>query len=707
MTRTRTTPYHAQLDRLLNDLNGDHRCFSALTLSEEFEHPRKQKPTTTLDAIHKALRRAWSEGKLIAFTDGDGGGLLREDAFGAPGSAAVEHPLIFGTPGTASPRAGYSAATYAQHSAERHDAIADDGLDLDDVKDEVGADRGDGAAAQIDGADGSAEPLTREMVAAVIGAEAAHKVPASLLDSLTADGLDAVVLRQRMMSWKPTELPPEWVPEVALRRWVSLSRVIPHWRAGLDQGSMQERARLLRLGVRRKGSIAPDSLTARGLAQFVRDDLFHWTAVADLALSHYMRAGEIVPLEELPALAEDPVDYYLDSDLPGPIVLLSGLALRLDEGALRQIAADIADGSEAREPSAEEQLRFELSARDAEMSDLQAQLRTAQTEVNSARKDQEALAEQLDRLRDADRRAGSSDEELVAERARARQALSRVAELEAQVEALSDEAARAENLEVEVRALESLHDELFADAPNVERERRLREQAEAEVQTQLRRVRELTQALHDATEQRLQLPVDDGPALITALAAPVAAAAQHALGRMAARTTLPGDAQLLRFAATFAALSEDMPVSTTGGPAGFPGHEVAEAALEPDAAGAPPDDPSAAPAPSESSADGDGVVDLAEDVDQGAMTEPSDEENVPDEETGTEEVEEAPLVARRRPRRRAMQVRSAAPRSSCKPETALRASSSMPANASGASLERSLSTSSITASRARTVWTRS
>ena len=100
MTRTRTTPYTAQLDRLLNDADGDTGCFSALTLADEFEHPRKQKPTTTLSGIHKALFRAWGAGKLISFIDADSG-VLREESFGAPGSAAVEHPQIFATDGHA------------------------------------------------------------------------------------------------------------------------------------------------------------------------------------------------------------------------------------------------------------------------------------------------------------------------------------------------------------------------------------------------------------------------------------------------------------------------------------------------------------------------------------------------------------------------------------------------------------------------------
>ena len=559
MSRTRSTPYHAQLDRLLNDAGGEHRCFSALTLSEYFEHPRQQRHTTMLGAIHKALSRAWSTGKLISFVDADGG-VLREQDFGAPGSAAVEHPQIFATVGTPSPRQGYLPVTYQESSAFRPTADADDGTG--DVPEMEGSDAAHEAADDSgEPVEPAGEPLTRERLAEVIGVDAADGLPDTLLAGLTLDALDAVVLVHRILTWTPKEPPPGWVPEEVLRRWVTLGRVVPHWRASLDQGSAAERARLVRLGVRRKGPIAADSLAARGLAQFVREDLRHWRAVAEFALAQYAAGGDLVPMEELPDLARDPVEYYLDGDVPGEVVLLTGLALGLDEAALQEIAADVADRSDVRAPSAEEQLRFQLSGRDAEISELRSQLREAQTDEKAARKEQKARVAELDRLRGADRRAGSADEELAGERIRAGDALARIAELEAKVDELSEDAARAKELDAEVRALEALRDELLAEAPSVERERGLREQAEAEVQTQLRRIRELTLALHEATEQRVEIPVEDGPALIAALAGPVAAAAQHAVARMAARTSMPGDAQLLRFAATFAALAEEMPAT--------------------------------------------------------------------------------------------------------------------------------------------------
>jgi len=537
---------------LLNDRNVGHRCFSARSLADKFEHPRAQKPTTTLGAIHKALFRAWGAGKVISFIDANGN-VLRETVFGAPGSAAVEHPQIFATIGSPAPEDGYSTVSYQQYSAFSPESAAAAEIDAavdTDIDDEDADTEADNS-------------LTRDRLVDAIGADAAEAFGDKLLEGLTIDDLEAVELASRIRTWTPETPAPEWVPDPVLRRWVTLAPVTQHWKTGLDRGSPAERIRLVRLGVRRKGGIAADSLAARGLAQFVRADLQHWMVVADLALEHYRAAGELVPLDELPDLANDPVDYYLAGDVSAEVVLLTGLALGLDEGSLREIAGDAMDHSGVREPSPEEALRFQLSSRDAEITELRSQLRDAQTEVNAAQKEQQTLVDELDRLRDAHQRAGTADDMLTAERARAREALARVAEVEAKVDTLTEDAARAEELDAQVRALEELRDELLAEAPSVERERGLREQAEEEVQAQLRRVRELTQALHDATAHRIEIPVEDGPSLITTLAGPVAAAAQHAAARMAARTPAVGDAQLLRFAGVFAQLSDEMPAVPT------------------------------------------------------------------------------------------------------------------------------------------------
>jgi Cft2 family RNA processing exonuclease len=551
MARTRTTPYPAQLDRLLNSADRGARVFSALTLADEFEHPLRQKPTTTIGAVHRALHRAWGDGKVIAFIDADRN-VLREAAFGAPGSAAVEHPQVFATPGTPPPREGFTAVTYPEYAAFR--AGADDDLDAAGDEEFDAAD-GPGDEEAID-----SEPLSRDALIDAIGEAAASTFPDEMLDGLVADDLPSVILAVKLRNFDPKDPAPAWLPSDVLCRWVTLPLAVSHWKAGLDRADAVTKTRLIRAGVRRKGGILPESLTARGLAQLVREDAHNWGVVCDLAIRHYSAAGDIPPIDELVELDADPVGFYLDSDYPPDAVLLTGMAIGLEDAALQEIAADVAGATGVGKPTAEEELRFQLSGRDAEISELRSQLKAQTTTANAARKEQQNLRAEVDRLRAAAEQQAGSDEELNAQRARADEALVLVAELEAQLDAANEQAANAEDLVGQVQALESLRDELLAGAPSVERERRLREEAEAEVQAQLRRVRELSQRLRDVAGSAVEIPVQDGPSLIAALAGPVSAAAQHALERMATHTPIVGDAQLLRFAATFAQLADEAPV---------------------------------------------------------------------------------------------------------------------------------------------------
>jgi hypothetical protein len=96
LPRTRSTPFPAQLARFLRDLDGAAATFSARTLAEEFDIPSRQKVTTTIGQLHRALQLAFSRGEIISFAD-ERGVRLKEDQFTAHGSAAVEHPYIFAT----------------------------------------------------------------------------------------------------------------------------------------------------------------------------------------------------------------------------------------------------------------------------------------------------------------------------------------------------------------------------------------------------------------------------------------------------------------------------------------------------------------------------------------------------------------------------------------------------------------------------------
>src|ERR1700679_4221478 len=117
--RTRSTPYPVQLDTRLSALGAVTATLSALSLMAEFDHPRGQSRKTSLGQISKALHRAFGEDRLISYID-DEGRVLREQERGASGSAAIEHPQIYGTPGTPSPDEGFHPCTYQEFGDARH-----------------------------------------------------------------------------------------------------------------------------------------------------------------------------------------------------------------------------------------------------------------------------------------------------------------------------------------------------------------------------------------------------------------------------------------------------------------------------------------------------------------------------------------------------------------------------------------------------------
>jgi Cft2 family RNA processing exonuclease len=105
--------------------------------------------------------------------------------------------------------------------------------------------------------------------------------------------------------------------------------------------------------------------------------------------------------------------------------------------------------------------------------------------------------------------------------------------------------------------LERERDELVMRAAAGEQERRLRDRAETLLQEQIAEVRRLER------EQRESggVPVEDGAALMRALARPVGQAAEHAARRLAAGAPQADDAKLLEFAAAFGKLAASFTTS--------------------------------------------------------------------------------------------------------------------------------------------------
>jgi hypothetical protein len=464
---------------------------SALTLTAEFTHPNKCKETSKLGGIHKALLKAWADGKLISFID-DAGNVLREEKFGVHGSAAVAHPQIFATSGTPSPSDKHVPATYQEFLAARggHDddedvAIAPTDEEPDDEADEP-PDPSDENLDQV---------LSKDELVDILGAEVVAALPADMQAASTRADVDDLRLIAAVQLWEPQHAPPDWVPESILGRWATTPPAVDYWRQRLDRASKLERSRLLRYGVRRKGGIGPDSLTARGLGEFVRSDLPHWQSIASRALSYYDRNEDLAPAD-IPDIAADPVAAYVDG-APAEVVLLVGLALDLDEASLREVADDFGADGNAPRPSAEEERKFEAENRAAETADLRDQLKKAYKEIEKLAKERDALAENLERLRVAEREAGSVEKKLADEQARVQGSLRQIADLEVELEAAREEAARVDELTSQVQALEELRDQLLAESASASSERALRLKAEDEVQQQIRKVGELTRQLRD------------------------------------------------------------------------------------------------------------------------------------------------------------------------------------------------------------------
>jgi Cft2 family RNA processing exonuclease len=398
--------------------------------------------------------------------------------------------------------------------------------------------------------------LTRAEILENFGEEVSAAIKDEELGKATPRFVHAVELRIRLERWEPDTLPPEWMPNRIVAKWATTPPAVAYWRQGLDRAPKLERARLVRYGVRRKGGVGPDSLTARGLADIVSSELPHWQSIASMATDYYDRSGDLQP-DDIPDIAADPVAAYVEG-IPAEVVLLVGVALDLDEASLREIADDFVADDSASGPSAAEARRFEAENRAAEAADLRDQLKKADKGIGKLTKERDALNENLERLRTLEREAGSAEKQLADEQRRVQDALLQIAELEAELDGAREEAGRVEELTSQVQALEQLRDQLLDESTNANAERALRIKAEEEVQHQIRKVGEFTRQLRDAAHAP-SLPVSDGPSLIAALRGPLAQAAAEAAERMASGASAPGDAKLLAFAGNFASFADEMP----------------------------------------------------------------------------------------------------------------------------------------------------
>ena len=169
------TPYKAQLEQFL--AGKPTSPFSARGLAEGFDNGTRDE-LRTLRGIETELRKAFADGRLVQYQDGDGQLLTEGDAANIK-SKRLRRPALYGLVGATPPQAGlaevaYSADTHAQANgsatADADDTDTDqehvaDGVAasdaLDDVEEATGEDAADeeaagGASRADDGAGGQA-----------------------------------------------------------------------------------------------------------------------------------------------------------------------------------------------------------------------------------------------------------------------------------------------------------------------------------------------------------------------------------------------------------------------------------------------------------------------------------------------------------------------------------------------------------------------
>jgi metallo-beta-lactamase family protein len=348
---------------------------------------------------------------------------------------------------------------------------------------------------------------------------------------------------------------PDWLDDRVLRIWVSFPEAISNFRKGLDREQGADKYALIRAGITRKprGSVTRDSAIAGNLATLIRDSGTFWNVVVASAFSHYTDNGEDIAEDELPKLAIDPLGFYDATEHPADAVVLNGLAVGADQSALEIVAGECA----AADPKTDKLARTEAENRrmgelESQLAQTRGALKRAEKDLREARKTQQRLEEDVQRLTSAN--AKGRDDAQAAQVELESQLRQRAKTAETNLEAA---VAKAEELEEQIRALEDAQDALAEEATTAQDERTLRKQAEQDVTRLADRVRDLTAKL-DAVRDNRGLPVDDAASLVAALARPVGQAARHAAERLAGQRARDHDHLLLELASTFSEISRRM-----------------------------------------------------------------------------------------------------------------------------------------------------
>lgn len=571
-SRKSAAPYPAQLRKLLVNANGT-RTFSAATLADMFDLRPNEARRTTINAIHQALRKAWEAGDVVAYVDA-GGEDLREQELCVNGSAAVEHPQIFGLPGEPSPTEGYTPITYQEHLAAQHARASDPAPAAAAADDPAAEPPAADVPAGDEPSDGAAVTADDDDDAVAVPPVAEYTVEACV---------------EQIAGYRVVDPAPEWLPDRLLVHLVTLPHVVRVLRRGLDRAVGDQKLQLIATGLRRKGEVDP--VTAGKLAARCRRSAEWWGRVFYGAVDQYTEWGEAIAEEDLPELRRAPDAFFLshDEEYHPEAMVLWGIQLDADGELLRAVAQEAVaalDDEEVQQTiSVQEQLRHQVDALSAEVAEMRRQLDDSATTVYARDVRIAELSAEVQELRAAERQAGGSDEQLAKAHEQIAAQRDELARLQALMQNAITRAQAGEETVQRLAELEREHDELLVRAGAGEQERRLRELAETRLQDQAAELLRLERELREAGG--VQMPVTDGAALMRALAGPVGEAAALAGRRLADGSQRPDDPKLLEFAGIVSQLTASLsPTPADATPAIAPTEEIA--GDEPEQTGAAP-----------------------------------------------------------------------------------------------------------------------
>lgn len=424
MARRRTTPYPVQVKSFIQLANGERQpeVFSAKDLYEQLEHADMHAYASSVGAINKALQKEWAAGTITSFAD-DSGQLLRESEFVAPGSAAVEHPQIFGLLNAKTPDRRYQPIGYQEaqqrgreRRSPRRDQLAAAGR-TSSIEIE-----------QID--DGLLEEAVDDLMPIALALAEEH------FRSDPFDFYEQLIERSSAPAWLPAEV---------IAHFAATPHALRILRLGLDKAAAEQKRSLVMSGLTRKGDVTPGSAVAVSLGRLAKENKDWWERICIGAARTYAEQGQLLGPLRFSDLADNLGQLVSENGFSAPHLLFVAAVAEIHTEELELMALELAS-----EPVVETKPTDEIS-----------RLRNSE---RLAWQEQKAVAKQL---RELERKHGRLQEELAPLRAKAQR-------LQAVEDELKQLQPRAESAERELHSLRGV------SAKNSELRRELKA-AQAEV----------------------------------------------------------------------------------------------------------------------------------------------------------------------------------------------------------------------------------